>query len=195
MNAESWRPVPDWEGFYSVSDFGRIRSEERVIPVSGQSDRRIKPRVLRPFFPADSLGRFKDGHVVLCREHKPYSINIGPIVLCAFVGPRPEGCEAVHIDGDSKNNRLTNLAWMTEDEFLAVRLKNQSILSSARLWDRLSAKDIDRILKDPRSTRGLAAAIGLKVHEVRKVRSGRLRLTDRLSLTDDQLALLEGRAK
>lgn len=35
------------------------------------------------------------------------------IVLEVFVGPRPDGMEACHNDGDSMNNRLDNLRWGT----------------------------------------------------------------------------------
>ncbi len=34
-------------------------------------------------------------------------------VLMAFVGPRPDGQEARHLDGDPANNALSNLAWGT----------------------------------------------------------------------------------
>lgn len=28
---EHWRPIPNWEGLYSVSDRGRVRSEPRDV--------------------------------------------------------------------------------------------------------------------------------------------------------------------
>ncbi len=31
MTGEIWRPIPDWEGLYSVPDWGRIRSEPRDV--------------------------------------------------------------------------------------------------------------------------------------------------------------------
>lgn len=35
------------------------------------------------------------------------------LVLSAFVGPAPEGMEALHRDGSRANNRIANLAWGT----------------------------------------------------------------------------------
>lgn len=31
MMTEIWRPIPDWEGLYSVSNRGRVRSEPRIV--------------------------------------------------------------------------------------------------------------------------------------------------------------------
>lgn len=49
MNDEVWRPVPDWEGFYSVSDRGRVRSEPRYVyrPTIARGYR-VAGRVLNP---------------------------------------------------------------------------------------------------------------------------------------------------
>lgn len=69
------------------------------------------------------------GRVYSCRRHrilKPYLVNgyarvkmpdrarkVHQLVLEAFIGPRPEGFEACHYDGDKQNNRLMNLRWDT----------------------------------------------------------------------------------
>jgi len=41
------------------------------------------------------------------------------VILEAFVGPRPEGMEALHGNGDAGDNRLSNLRWGTRLENLA----------------------------------------------------------------------------
>ena len=38
------------------------------------------------------------------------------LVLDAFVGPRPEGMECRHLDGNPSNNALSNLCWGTPKE-------------------------------------------------------------------------------
>lgn len=47
MTAEVWRPVPHWEGMYSVSSHARVRSEPRFVQrrVGGYT---VRGRVLRP---------------------------------------------------------------------------------------------------------------------------------------------------
>lgn len=38
------------------------------------------------------------------------------LVLEAFIGPCPKGCEASHEDGDPTNNHLDNLRWRTKND-------------------------------------------------------------------------------
>jgi hypothetical protein len=49
MTTEHWRPVPDWEGLYSVSNHGRVRSEPRYVYRPGIArGYRVRGRVLKP---------------------------------------------------------------------------------------------------------------------------------------------------
>ena len=51
--AESWRPVPGFEGSYEVSDRGRVRSLGRTVVKSNGVRYPVQPRFLRP---ADHAG-------------------------------------------------------------------------------------------------------------------------------------------
>ena len=39
--------------------------------------------------------------------------DVAHLVLEAFVGPRPDGCVAMHLDDNSANNDVSNLRWGT----------------------------------------------------------------------------------
>ncbi len=41
-----WKPISGYEGLYSVSDRGRVRSEERRVQ-SGVGTRRVRERIVR----------------------------------------------------------------------------------------------------------------------------------------------------
>jgi len=43
------------------------------------------------------------------------------LVLEAFIGMRPQGCETRHLDSDKSNNALSNLAWGTARENMEDR--------------------------------------------------------------------------
>lgn len=45
---EHWRPVPSWEGLYSVSTHARVRSEPRYVPRRGGAGYTVRGRVLKP---------------------------------------------------------------------------------------------------------------------------------------------------
>lgn len=43
-------------------------------------------------------------------------VSVSVKVCEAFIGPRPEGCHAAHLDGNPSNNHVSNLAWKTPKE-------------------------------------------------------------------------------
>lgn len=110
---ERWLPVPGHEGAYEVSDMGRVRSVGRRVRLftrwGTEATRGVPPRLLRP-------GRMtKSGHVsVAIGKHNSQCVHT--LVLLAFVGPRPAGMEARHLNGNASDNRLENLRYGTRAE-------------------------------------------------------------------------------
>lgn len=94
---ETWKPVVGHEGKYEVSDHGRVRS-------LGNRARILKPFAHSAGYPTVALpGGYR----------RQVTTTIHRLVLTAFVGPRPEGCEGCHGDGNPMNNHLSNLRWDT----------------------------------------------------------------------------------
>jgi hypothetical protein len=106
---ETWKPISGYESFYEVSDHGRVKSLERKIWCGGVDGyyRIISPRFLRISTKSkySGVGLFKEG-----RQTKLY---VHTLVATHFLGPRPEGYECCHNDGNSHNNRASNLRWDT----------------------------------------------------------------------------------
>lgn len=48
MRSEEWRPVIGFEGLYSVSNWGRVRSEERIVVRRDGVHQPIRERILQP---------------------------------------------------------------------------------------------------------------------------------------------------
>ena len=112
---ETWKPVPEWEGWYEVSDIGRVRSVDRVVTYADGRRARYKGRVLavmtRPW-PGGRARRVVGLH--RAGEHKTYFVYT--LVIAAFVGPRPEGYDICHNNGDSADDRIGNLRYDTTSE-------------------------------------------------------------------------------
>lgn len=109
--AERWLPVVGWEGCYSVSDQGRVRSEDRVIQRRNGTMAFARGQVLKPFPYSGTQGR-RYLCVELARDggtetRRPVHL----LVLEAFVGPRPPGTLGCHWDDNRDNNTLANLRW------------------------------------------------------------------------------------
>lgn len=116
---ENWVPIPNWEGWYEVSDLGRIRSIDRVVK-TGSYERHYKGKILTPGVHVKDKSR----HVNLARGGPKQSFRVARLVLIAFVGPCPPGKEACHWDDDQDNNRLSNLRWGTKPENGLDRVRN-----------------------------------------------------------------------
>lgn len=109
---EEWRPVVGYEGLYSVSDRGRVRSEERET----RPGRVLKAKILKVGVSGSSgypnvllspgLGDYGPESV-----RQPKSFLVSRLVAEAFIGPRPEGAFLVPIDGDPKNTAASNLRY------------------------------------------------------------------------------------
>lgn len=104
-DSELWKPVVGYEGYYEVSDHGRVRSLDRM-------DRR---GYVRPGRMMKLVSR-ETGHlwVGLCVSRQVKKRYVHALVLEAFVGLAPDGHVTCHNDGDEKNNRLSNLRWDTQ---------------------------------------------------------------------------------
>jgi len=100
MPDEVWKDVVGYEGLYLVSNLGRIKS---LYPYRG-TDTRMKKCC------ADDQGYLC---VSLNRNKRTRVWRVHRIVLEAFVGPCPPGCQGCHKDGDRCNPVLTNLRWDT----------------------------------------------------------------------------------
>lgn len=106
--AETWLAIPGYEGAYEASDAGQVRSLDRVARTRWGADYPIQGRVLRQHVQTNGYR-----YVSLTVDGKVRRAQVHTLVLEAFVGLRPAGHQARHLDGDRLNNALSNLAWGT----------------------------------------------------------------------------------
>lgn len=110
MINECWLPIPGYEGFYEVSDLGRVRSLDRDVRSRLAQGRELKQGV-RGKVPEKAYPR-----VTLFRGGRGVAKNVHSLVMLTFVGPRPEGWHTRHLNGNSHDARLVNLAYGTPKE-------------------------------------------------------------------------------
>jgi hypothetical protein len=108
--SEQWQPIPHTDGWYEVSDHGRVRSWR----VKGQpcGARLSEPRLL-------ALCVNGAGYRVVGLAY-PTGVRVTrtvhQLVLETFVGPQPVGTITRHLDEDPLNCHLSNLSWGTYEE-------------------------------------------------------------------------------
>lgn len=110
---EQWTTIPGFPG-YEISSAGRIRS---WLVHRGKPG----PRFLAPS--PDPKGylatRLSDGT-------RMRTVKVHALVARAFFGPRPEGLEVRHLDGDNQNNTIENLEYGTPAENMADRVRHKT---------------------------------------------------------------------
>lgn len=109
---EEWRPILGWEGYYEVSNLGRIRSVDRFVVHTHSTGKRIaKGKILNQH--SNDYGYM---FVMASKENKQRRIWVHRAVLEAFVEVKPPGMVTMHLDNNPKNNNLSNLKWGTQKE-------------------------------------------------------------------------------
>ena len=133
MNIENWKPVPEYEHSYLVSDFGRVKSL-------------ITNKVLKP---RKSANRYVS--VLLYHStRKPKTYNIHQLVMMAFKGFKPCGYEKIidHINNNRSDNRIENLQIISPRENV-IRQKNKKKIGTTFCKD--SKKWMARITVNKKS--------------------------------------------
>ena len=106
---ERWHPLPGWQGYYEVSDQGRVRSIDRVVTDKNGRRMAFAGRVMAPKFNRQSGYWF----VILARPGVRLTRAIHVLVALAWIGPRPEGMEVRHGESGKSDNSLANLCYGT----------------------------------------------------------------------------------
>jgi hypothetical protein len=109
---ECWMPISGYEGFYEISNLGRIKSLKRDVPTKDNRVKHLKERLLQP--QRDKKGYL---HIVLNKGAIKTIRNVHRIV-CETYHPDKyfEGAWVNHINGKKDDNRISNLEFVTASE-------------------------------------------------------------------------------
>jgi hypothetical protein len=108
----AFTPIPDFPGYW-LDKAGNVYSGKEQRSPGGQAQgfrtvnhlapiRRLKRSVTRRYA---HVGLFRKGRMATKRVHI--------LMLETFIGPRPPGFVARHLNGNSLDNRIANLEWST----------------------------------------------------------------------------------
>lgn|SRR5574343_155487 len=113
---EEWKYIIGYEGKYSISTYGRVRSEDRYSRNTMKSTRHVKERILK---------EKNNGYpyVILSNGDKRISAKIHRLVAMAFIQNTSKYNCINHIDGNKSNNHVNNLEWCTHKQNMAHAVK------------------------------------------------------------------------
>ena len=147
---ERWKDIEGFEGYYQVSDMGRVRSLDRVVTTTRHGkplSMTTKGRILRA--PVT-----RDGYVSiqLFKHSKYYTFRVHRLVAKAFIDNEDNLPEINHIDGNKQNNRVENLEWCTRGHnirhaFRTGLIKKENMRSNAKKVRRSDGVVFDSLTK------------------------------------------------
>lgn len=128
----TWLDVIGFEGFYEVSDSGRVRSKERLVSAInrwGQLRERKYPAKELKAYVNKQRGGYRYVNLNCNGQHMR---RIAVLVAEAFIGARPEGMVVCHCNGIPTDDRALNLRYDTPKANSADQLAHGTRLRGSR---------------------------------------------------------------
>jgi DNA-binding protein len=120
---EIWRPIPDFEQYYEVSNKGSIRSVDRHVVDARGSIKSFRGKILKS-------AKNNYGYLNVCLKIRGKNISksvlVHRMVAMVFL-PNPNHKDTVnHKDFDKTNNEVKNLEWCTHQENMDHMFKGKA---------------------------------------------------------------------
>ena len=111
---EIWKPIDEYEGYYEVSNTGKVRSIDRTVILDGKRSGQIRKycgRELKQLFSEDHV------FVKLYKGGSYFNASVAHLVANAFLdGFKESGVRYIRYkDGDPKNCSVDNLTFKGDD--------------------------------------------------------------------------------
>jgi len=180
MMEEIWKDIAGYEGKYQVSNLGRVRSLDRLVPATcalSKGNQVVnylrKGKILKGHWAGPKGSEYK--YVGLSKEDKPKYFRVHRLVACAFI-PNPDNLPEVnHIDEDKSNNRTDNLEWVTriQNEHHGTKIERAARTRDRRPVEALNEKG--EVVASYDCIADAAKALGLSIstiwHVCNKIRN------------------------
>jgi hypothetical protein len=155
------RPIPGYDGLYSVTEDGRVYSHRAGRFIGG--------------YPA------KGGYInaVLTLKYKRWCIGVHHLVALAYLGDHRDGFEVNHKNGDPSDNRLANLEWVTHRENCSIakalhlmRTRQRGERNGAAKFSQAQVEEVRRLRAVGMTQQSIANSTGISQPHVSRILRG-----------------------
>ena len=154
---EEWKDIEGYEGYYQVSNHGRVKSLSRKR-TTGPKPGTLKERILKGSINSDGYKNVK-----LYKNGEKKTFKIHQLVVEAFI-QKNESCECInHIDGDKTNNYIDNLERCTIKENVIHAFENK--LNPTKL--NISMDEFINLVNQDKTPNEMAETLGCSVNTIR----------------------------
>lgn len=115
IEGEIWKDIPDYEGIYQISSFGRVKSLSRIAC----NGRKIKERILKSWYSGN-----QQLQVTLAVNKHKYKRNVSQLVGSTFIGVTKKNEVYTHLDSNKYNNNISNICIKTKSDQVKISYKN-----------------------------------------------------------------------
>lgn len=149
-SSETWLPVVGFEGFYEVSNYGNVRSVDHLSKQKRDSVGRAMPaRLIKGRVIRQRLHQFGYLVVTLSVDGKHYTRTVHKLVAEAFIGKRDKDEVVRHLDGNPKNNRISNLSYGSQKQNMRDAITHGTVERGEKRYNaKLSNEDIVKMKMD-----------------------------------------------
>jgi hypothetical protein len=142
-NLEVWKDIPDFEGYYQVSNLGNVKSLSRTILGKNDAPTLLKEKMLK--FSTSTNGYYQ---VILCKNSDRKIFKVHSLVAICFLNHIPDGTHNVvvdHINEIKTDNSVENLRLIGHRENVSRSIKDSTSTYVGVSWSKNAKKWISQI--------------------------------------------------
>jgi hypothetical protein len=142
-NLEVWKDIPDFEGYYQVSNLGNVKSLSRTILGKNDTPTLLKEKMLK--FSTSTNGYYQ---VILCKNSDRKIFKVHSLVAICFLNHIPDGTHNIvvdHINEIKTDNSIENLRLIGHRENVSRSIKDSTSTYVGVSWSKNAKKWISQI--------------------------------------------------
>lgn len=165
LKDEEWREIEEFKGRgYEVSNLGRVRSWRRRNSCKLPAE---KPTILTGWISKNSGYR----NILFKIDGIAHSRHLSNVIAVTFIGPRPEGFQVAHEDGNRLNNRADNLKYKTPKDNSYDKVRHGTHLEGEKIvWHKLTKENVTEIYITTEPSYILAKKFNVSQAIIRQIR-------------------------